>query len=32
MLNVEGITWELEQETPKECGQEFIDNLKHWGQ
>lgn len=32
MLNVGAITWELEQEIAKQYGQEFIDNLKHWGQ
>ena len=25
------ITWELEQEIAKRYGQEFLDNLKHWG-
>jgi quercetin dioxygenase-like cupin family protein len=26
------ITWELEQEIACRYGQEFLDNLKHWGQ
>jgi quercetin dioxygenase-like cupin family protein len=26
------ITWELEQEIARHYGQEFLDNLKHWGQ
>jgi quercetin dioxygenase-like cupin family protein len=25
------ITWELEQEIARRYGQEFLDNLKHWG-
>ena len=32
MLSVGAITWELEQEIAQQYGQEFIDNLKHWGQ
>jgi hypothetical protein len=32
MLNLGAITWELEQKIAKQYGQEFIDNLKHWGQ
>ena len=32
VLKVNPISWELEQEISKKFGQEFIDNLKHWGQ
>ena len=31
-LKIGPITWELEQEIAKRYGQEFLDNLKHWGQ
>ncbi|MGA7898291.1 MAG: hypothetical protein WCA39_05450 [Nitrososphaeraceae archaeon] len=26
------ITWELEKEIASRYGQQFLDNLKHWGQ
>jgi len=32
MLRIGPITWELEQEIARQHGQEFLDNLKHWGQ
>ncbi len=32
VLKVGPISWELEQEIAKKYGQEFLDNLKHWGQ
>ncbi|MGI9010145.1 MAG: cupin domain-containing protein [Nitrososphaeraceae archaeon] len=32
ILHIGSITWELEQEIANKYGQEFIDNLKHWGQ
>ncbi|MGI9010295.1 MAG: cupin domain-containing protein [Nitrososphaeraceae archaeon] len=32
LLNKGSITWDLEKEIACEYGQEFIDNLKHWGQ
>jgi hypothetical protein len=31
-LRISLITWELEQEIASRYGQEFIENLKHWGQ
>ena len=31
-LQVGLLTWELEQGIAKKYGQEFLDNLKHWGQ
>ena len=31
-LRISPITWELEQEIASRYGQEFIENLKHWGQ
>lgn len=31
-LQIGGITWELEQKIARHYGQEFLDNLKHWGQ
>lgn len=31
-LKVGHVAWELEQEIARRCGQEFLDNLKHWGQ
>lgn len=31
VLKVGAITWEQEQEIAKKYGQEFLDNLKHWG-
>ncbi len=31
-LKVGPITWEIEQEIAKRYGQEFLDQLKHWGQ
>jgi len=31
-LQIGEITWELEQEIARRYGQEFLDNLKHWGQ
>lgn len=32
MLKVGAVTWETEQDIAKKYGQEFLDNLKHWGQ
>jgi quercetin dioxygenase-like cupin family protein len=31
-LQIGEITWELEQEIARRYGQEFLDNLTHWGQ
>ena len=31
-LQIGEITWELEQEIARRYGQEFLYNLKHWGQ
>ena len=31
-LSISPITWELEQEIACRYGQEFLENLKHWGQ
>ena len=31
-LRISPITWELEQEIACKYGQEFLENLKHWGQ
>jgi quercetin dioxygenase-like cupin family protein len=32
LLKVGSITWDLEQKIAHMYGQEFLDNLKHWGQ
>jgi hypothetical protein len=32
VLQIGQITWELEKEIACSYGQEFIDNLEHWGQ
>jgi hypothetical protein len=32
ILQTGQITWALEQEIARRCGQEFLDSLKHWGQ
>ncbi|MEP6887061.1 MAG: cupin domain-containing protein [Nitrospirales bacterium] len=32
VLKVGTITWELEHEIAKKYGQEFLDEIKHWGQ
>ncbi len=32
VLKIGTITWGQEQEIAKKYGQEFLDNLKHWGQ
>jgi len=31
ILQTSEITWELEQEIANHYGQEFLDNLDHWG-
>jgi hypothetical protein len=31
LLRVGSIAWETEQVITKQYGQEFLDNLKHWG-
>ncbi len=32
ILTKGSLTWELEQEIARRHGQEFLENLKHWGQ